>query len=147
MNRKIKTLIAVGVSITALTILLSSCNSSTTNNKIDKEALKPEKVQTEEERNAEIQAGANWLRSAKEEKKPIQIAPAPLNRDTQIASIILTASCAGKTGLIPRSKMGSTIKKMLEDKNIDVTRVYEDWNYYSGIAKEMDAVNKTYCLK
>ena len=147
MNKKPKILIAISASITTLTILLSSCNSSTTNEKIDKEALKPKKVQTEQERNAEIQAGANWLRNAKKEEKPKQISPAPVNRDTQIASIILAASCAGKTGLMPRSEIGSTLKKMLEDKDIEVTRVYEDWNYYWGIAKEMDAVNKTYCLK
>jgi len=146
MNKKPKILIAISASITTLTILLSSCNSST-NEKIDKEALKPKKVQTEQERNAEIQAGANWLRSAKKEEKPNQIAPTPVNRDTQIASIILAASCAGKTGLMPRSEIGSTLKKMLEDKGIDATRVYEDWDYYWGIAKEMDAVNKTYCLK
>lgn len=147
MNKKSKTLIIFNASITTLTVLLSSCNSSVTNEKINKEALKPKKAQTEQERNAEIQAGANWLRSAKQEKKPKQVISAPVNKDTQIASIILTASCAGKTGLIPRNEMGSTIKKMLEDKNIDVTRVYEDWNYYSGIAKEMDTINKTYCFK
>jgi len=48
---------------------------------------------------------------------------------------------------MPRSEIGSTLKKMLEDKGIDATEVYGNWDYYWGIAKEMDAVNKTYCLK
>jgi len=110
---------------------------------------KPKILQTEQERNAEIQEGANWLRHSKKDEKPQQVAPAPAraNRDTEIASIMVSVSCAGNKGLIPRSQMGSMMKEMFQDKGINSTEVYGNWDYYWGIAKEMDAVNKTYCLK
>jgi hypothetical protein len=43
--------------------------------------------------------------------------------------------------------MGSMMKKMFQDKGIDSTEVYGNWDYYWGIAKQIDAVNETYCLK
>jgi len=76
-----------------------------------------------------------------------QIAPKPQVDETEIASIILSVSCAGNKGLVPRSQMGSTIKEMLQSKGIDPEIVYRNWDYYWGIAKEMDTINKTYCLK
>ena len=88
-----------------------------------------------------------WSKQQERENIPQQVSPAPQNNDTKIASIIVAASCAGKTGLIPRSEVGSTLKKMLDDKGIDSTEVYGNFDYYWGIAKEIDAVNKTYCLK
>jgi hypothetical protein len=60
---------------------------------------------------------------------------------------MVSVSCAGNKGLIPRSQMGSMMKERFQDKGIDSTEVYGNWDYYWGIAKEMDAVNKTYCLK
>ena len=78
---------------------------------------------------------------------PQQVATPPQNRDTEIASIMVSVSCAGNKGLIPRSQMGSMMKEIFQDKGIDSTEVYGNWDYYWGIAKEMDAVNKTYCLR
>jgi hypothetical protein len=69
------------------------------------------------------------------------------NSDTEIASVIVSVSCAGSKGLIPRSKMGSTMKQIFDDKGIDSSQVFDRWNYYWNIAKEMDSYNKTYCLK
>ena len=134
------------------TILLSSsCSSSTTeepvSSKESKKEVLEERPQTEQERNAEIQAGANWLRNSKKEQEPQQTALLPQNRDTEIASIMVSVSCAGIKGLIPRSKMGSIMKEMFEGKGINSTEVYGNWDYYWGIAKQIDAVNKTYCLK
>lgn len=78
---------------------------------------------------------------------PQQTAPPSQNKDAEIAAIVVTVSCAGNKGLIPRSQMGTTMKEIFRDKGIDSTQVYGNWDYYWGIAKEMDAVNKTYCLK
>lgn len=64
----------------------------------------------------------------------------------QISSTILAVSCGGKEGLIPRSKMGANIKKMLDEKGYDSTKVYNNWDYYWRRAKEMDRVNGTNCL-
>jgi hypothetical protein len=132
-------------------LLSSSCSSTTEEPTLNKEnnekTLKTKKPQTEQERNAEIQAGANWLRNSKTEEKPQQIAPIQKNRDTEIASIMVSVSCAGNKGLIPRSQMGSMMKEMFQDKGIDSTEVYGNWDYYWGIAKQMDAANQTYCLK
>ena len=86
-------------------------------------------------------------RQQEEANRSKQISSAPQNNETEIASIILSVSCAGDKGFIPRSQMGSTIKEMLQSKGIDSAIVYGNWDYYWGIAKEMDTVNKTYCLK
>lgn len=88
-----------------------------------------------------------WDKQQEKEKIPKQVAPAPANKDTEIASIIVSVSCAGNKGLIPRSQMGSRMKEMFQNKGIESTEVYGNWDYYWGIAKEMDAVNKTYCLR
>lgn len=76
-----------------------------------------------------------------------QSSSASQSNDTKIASVILTISCAGNKGLIARNQMGSMMKKMFADEGINSTEVYENWDYYWGLAKEMDTVNKTYCLK
>jgi len=133
-------------------LLLSSCSSSNTeertlNEENNEKILRTKKPQTDQERYAEIQAGANWLRSSKKEEKPQQTAPIQQNRDTEIASIMVSVSCAGNKGLIPRSQMGSQMKEIFQNKGIDSTKVYGNWDYYWGIAKQIDAVNETYCLK
>ena len=64
----------------------------------------------------------------------------------QISSIILAVSCGAYTGAIPRSKMGTTIKKMINEKGYNPTKVYNNWDYYWKRAKEMDRVNGTNCL-
>lgn len=69
------------------------------------------------------------------------------NKDTKIASVILTISCAGSKGLIPRNQMGSMMKEMFADEGINFADVNKNWDYYWGLAKEMDTVNNTYCLK
>ena len=137
-------LVLLVFSLIIFTGIRETSNSKKNNNEV---TSKPKILQTEQERNAEIQKGANWLRSSKNEVKPQQVAPAPANSDTEIASIMVSVSCAGNKGLIPRSQMGSMMKEMFQDKGIDSTEVYGNWDYYWGIAKEMDAVNKTYCLK
>ena len=151
-----KSVLAPAVAISGLILLVFSLiifagirEASIGKKNNDEVSLKPMKSQTEQERNAEIQEGANWLRNSKKEVKSQEVAPAPApaNRDTEIASIMVSVSCAGNKGLIPRSQMGSMMKEMFQDKGIDSTEVYGNWDYYWGIAKEMDAVNKTYCLK
>ena len=151
-----KSVLAPAVAISGLILLVFSLiifagirEASIGKKNNDEVSLKPKKLQTEQERNTEIQEGANWLRNSKKEVKPQEVAPAPepANRDTEIASIMVSVSCAGNKGLIPRSQMGSMMKQMFQDKGIDSTEVYGNWDYYWGIAKEMDAVNKTYCLK
>lgn len=87
-----------------------------------------------------------------ENQKAIKASPQRTNQlsednDAEIASVIVTASCAGKIGLMPRSQMGSALKKMFKERGIDATVVYSNWDYYWGIAKEMDARNQTYCIK
>jgi hypothetical protein len=83
----------------------------------------------------------------KNEIMPQHAAPTAQNQDTAVASIMVSVSCAGNKGLIPRSQMGSMMKEMFQSKGIDSAEVYGNWDYYWGIAKEMDAVNKIYCLK
>jgi len=88
-----------------------------------------------------------WDKQQEKNNTPEQTAPTAQNKDTEVAAIMVSVSCAGNKGLIPRSQMGSMMKEMFQDKGIDSTEVYGNWDYYWGIAKEMDAVNKTYCLK
>lgn len=88
-----------------------------------------------------------WDKQQEINNTPQQTAPTSQNKDTEVAAIMVSVSCAGNKGLIPRSQMGSMMKEMFQDKGIDSTEVYGNWDYYWGIAKEMDAVNKTYCLK
>jgi hypothetical protein len=89
----------------------------------------------------------HWKKQQKNEIMPQNTAPTAQNQDTAVASIMVSVSCAGNKGLIPRSQMGSMMKEMLQGKGIDSAVVYGNWDYYWGIAKEMDAVNKSYCLK
>jgi len=106
-------------------------------NKAEKEAAyykNREQIESQERKQAEVNMSK-------------QIAPKPQVDETEIASIMLSVSCAGNKGLVPRSQMGSTIKEMLQSKGIDPEIVYKNWDYYWGIAKEMDTINKTYCLK
>jgi hypothetical protein len=106
-------------------------------NKAEKEAAyykNREQIESQERKQAEVNMSK-------------QIAPKPQVDETEIASIMLSVSCAGNKGLVPRSQMGSTIKEMLQSKGIDPEIVYRNWDYYWGIAKEMDTINKTYCLK
>jgi hypothetical protein len=88
-----------------------------------------------------------WDKQQEKNNTPQQTAPTSQNKDTEVAAIMVSVSCAGNKGLIPRSQMGSMMKEMFQDKGIDSKEVYGNWDYYWGIAKEMDAVNKTYCLK
>jgi len=84
---------------------------------------------------------------AEQNQNPSASASSTGNSDTEIASVIVSVSCAGSKGLIPRSKMGSTMKQIFDDKGIDSSQVFDKWNYYWNIAKEMDSYNKTNCLK
>jgi len=99
---------------------------------------------------------AEWDKQRKKEEKlqekaimqqPVPSAPAPQNRDTEIASIMVSVSCGGSKGLIPRNQMGSMMKEIFKDKGIDSAEVYGNWDYYWGIAKEMDKANQTYCIQ
>lgn len=65
----------------------------------------------------------------------------------RISATILSVACGARVGALDRNKMGETIKQMLSSKGIDPTSVYDNWDYYWSRAKEMDAYNKTYCLK
>lgn len=89
----------------------------------------------------------SWYKQQDKTKAHKQTASSTQDNHTEIASIIVSVSCAGNKGLIPRGQMGSMMKEMFQDKGINSTRVYDNWDYYWGLAKEMDSVNKTYCLK
>lgn len=88
-----------------------------------------------------------WIKKQEKENISQQVLPATQNADAKIASIIVTVTCAGNKGLIPRSQMGPTMKRMFRDERINSTDVYENWDYYWGIAKEMDTVSKFHCIK
>lgn len=143
------------VSFYALHIIIAGVNNyrdnQTTNSReINKQSLNSPQSQTEREK--EIKEGAVWLKNAKQGNSDNQSNIRETqsysgNNDTKIASVILTISCAGNKGLIARNQMGSMMKKMFADEGINSTEVYENWDYYWGLAKEMDTVNKTYCLK
>lgn len=88
-----------------------------------------------------------WDKQQEKENISQRVLPATQNTDTKIASIIVTVSCAGSKGLIPRSQMGSTMKRMFQEEKVNSADVYENWDYYWGIAKEMDTVSKFHCMK
>lgn len=140
----------LGLSIFVLTAML---NKSTTNAQKDSTKSPAVAEGWEAKRKREL---AEWDKQRKKEEKlqekvitqqPVPTAPVPQNRDTEIASIMLSVSCAGNKGMIPRNQMGSMMKEMFQSKGIDATEVYGNWDYYWGIAKEMDKVNQTYCIQ
>ena len=138
-----------------LMVFLNS-NNSTTN--AQKDATKSPAVAEgwEAKRKREL---AEWDKQRKKEEKleakvntqqSVPTSPTPPtsgSTDTEVASIMLSVSCAGSKGLIPRNQMGSMMKEMFQSKGIDSTEVYGNWDYYWGIAKEMDKVNQTYCIQ
>jgi len=68
----------------------------------------------------------------------IQPAKAQLYNDRQtqeIAAIMNTVACAAQKGMIPRSKMGSTMKEMFASKGFSSQRIYSNWDYYYRNAK------------
>jgi len=154
-----KSILAPAVAISGLIILVFALIifggiSETSNNKKNDDATQDDmwseksiKEREEYHKNQQKDREEYWKKQQEKENAPEQVAPAPANRDTEIASIMVSVSCAGNKGLIPRSQMGSMMKEMFQDKGIDSTEVYGNWDYYWGIAKEMDAVTKTYCLK
>jgi len=128
--------------------------SETSNNKKNDDATQDDiwsdksiKEREEYHKNQRKDREEYWEKPQEKANAPQQTAPTSRNKDTEIASIMVSVSCAGNKGLIPRSQMGSMMKEMFQDKGIDSTEVFENWDYYWGIAKEMDAVNRTYCLK
>lgn len=150
----VPTLATSGLIIVFFLLLIFTGMSYTSSSKKNEDATQDDiwseksiKEREEYHNNQRKDREAYWKKQQENQKTPEQVAPAPVNRDTEIASIMVTVSCAGNIGLIPRSQMGSRMKEMFQDKGIDSTEVYGNWDYYWGIAKEMDAVNKTYCLK
>lgn len=126
-------------------------NNQTTNSReTNKQTLNAPQSQTEREK--EIKEGANWLKNVKQGNSDNQSNIRETqsysgNSDTKIASIILSVSCAGREGLIPRSQMKFYLKQQFDNNGIDLTYVYKNWDFYWNIAKQMDSVNNTYCLK
>jgi len=146
------------LSISFLMVVLNTNNSTTS---AQKDATKTPAAAEgwEAKRKREL---AEWDKQRKKEEKleakvntqqsvpTAPTAPTPPtsgSTDTEIASIMLSVSCAGNKGMIPRNQMGSMMKEMFQSKGIDSTEVYGNWDYYWGIAKEMDKVNQTYCIQ
>jgi uncharacterized protein YlxW (UPF0749 family) len=154
-----KFILAPAVAISGLILLVLASIifagiSDTSNNKKNDDATQDDiwsdksiKEREEYHKNQQKDREEYWKKQQEKENIPQQTAPTPQNKDTEVAAIMVSVSCAGNKGLIPRSQMGSMMKEMFQDKGIDSTEVYGNWDYYWGIAKEMDAVNKTYCLK
>ena len=134
-----KRIVLLFITIISLGINLSYC----INQKSDVPVVtKPKKID-----NSSVFVRDEYAQKYKKQVQPEVLAPRSQSNDTEIASVIVSASCAGKSGLILRSEMGSMMKSMFNDKGIDSTAVFDNWDYYWNIAKEMDAYNKTYCLK
>ncbi len=154
-----KSILAPAVAISGLILLVFASIifvgiSETSNNKKNGDATQDDiwsdksiKEREEYHKNQQKDREEYWKKQQEKENIPQQTTPTPQNKDTEVAAIMVSVSCAGNKGLIPRSQMGSMMKEMFQDKGIDSTEVYGNWDYYWGIAKEMDAVNKTYCLK
>ena len=134
----------IGMAIISIFMIIAT----TTGNQSSKEDPKDSPPVAEDAWEARLKREQEeWNKQQEKINTPQQTAPTSQNKDTEVAAIMVSVSCAGNKGLIPRSQMGSMMKEMFQDKGIDSTEVYGNWDYYWGIAKEMDAVNKTYCLK
>ena len=144
-------LFVIGMAIISIFMIIATTagNQSSKEDPIDRppvveDAWEARLKREQEERNKQQE---ELYKQQEKENIPQQTVPTSQNKDTEIAAIMVSVSCAGNKGLIPRSQMGSMMKEMFQGKGIDSTEVYGNWDYYWGIAKEMDAVNKTYCLK
>lgn len=134
--------IASVAGITALSVYLLTAVSINSKQELSTQPVKEDAWEARLKRDQE-----EWNKKQKQELESQPSASIPRNNDTEIASVIVSVSCAGSKGLIPRSQMGSMMKQIFKDKGIDSTEVYGNWDYYWGIAKEMDAHNQTYCIK
>jgi len=80
----------------------------------------------------------------------IQPVLAQLYNDRQtreIAAIMNSVACAAQNGIIPRAKMGSTMKEMFVSKGYSSQRIYGDWDYYYRNAKFYGSQAGLNCLK
>ena len=144
-------LMSLGI-ISVFTIIVMSTNVEKISTKVDSINSSPIaedawEARLKREQEERYKQQEELYKQQAKENIPQQTAPTSQNKDTEVAAIMVSVSCAGNKGLIPRSQMGSMMKEMFQDKGIDSTEIYGNWDYYWGIAKEMDAVNKTYCLK
>ena len=60
--------------------------------------------------------------------------------------VILAASCLGKNGNIPRSRMGDYIAAAVEEQGISRQELFNNWDKYWGYAKDAEKRNGTSCL-
>ena len=75
---------------------------------------------------------------------------AQLYNDAQtrkIAALITTVACAAQKGLIPRSKMGETMKELFAAEGFSSQRIYSNWDYYYRNAKYHSKKAGYNCLK
>jgi len=69
-----------------------------------------------------------------------------LAKNMATGEVILMASCLGKQGAIPRSKMGDYIAAAVEKQGISRAELFDNWDKYWGYAKEAEKRNRTSCL-
>ena len=78
-------------------------------------------------------------------------AASELDRETAkymaTGQVILMASCLGKTGAIPREKMGDYIAAAVEKQGISRSELHERWDFYWGFAKRAEEREGTSCLE
>lgn len=68
-------------------------------------------------------------------------------RNMAVGQVILMASCLGKTGAIPRDRMGDYIAAAVEKQGISRSQLNSQWDFYWGFAKRAEAKEGTTCLE
>jgi len=69
-----------------------------------------------------------------------------LAKNMATGEVILMASCMGKNGNIPRSRMGDYIAAAVEEQGISRQELFNNWDKYWGYAKDAEKRNGTSCL-
>ena len=69
-----------------------------------------------------------------------------LAKNMATGEVILMASCMGKNGNIPRSKMGDYIAAAVEEQGMSRQELFNNWDKYWGYAKDAEKRNGTSCL-
>lgn len=69
-----------------------------------------------------------------------------LAKNMATGEVILMATCMGKNGNIPRSKMGDYIAAAVEEQGMSRQELFDNWDKYWGYAKDAEKRNGTSCL-
>ena len=85
-------------------------------------------------------------KTIKENNAPSSDFDKEVAKNVAIGEVILTASCMGKQGAIPRDQMGNYIAAAVKEQGISKSQLFKKWDFYWGFAKRAEERNGTSCL-